>query len=134
MGVERILRARDIIMIGARNGIETGMKTRFDLPYTVNDNVVGKKRIHLMGKPFRIGDFFVKVEMGIIVPRMNARVGAPTARNLHFFTEFKAQTTFNRSLHGWRVGLDLVTVVAAPVVGHMDEITRHHWDLSRKNM
>ena len=123
--VERVLRARDIIMIGARNGIETGVQIGRDLPNPINHDVLGQKRIHLTCKRFRILDFAFQIEMGVIVSRMNARIGSSAARDGNSLPQFEAQATFHRSLNAWRMRLNLIAVVAATVVGHVDEIPRH---------
>lgn len=123
--VERVLCARDVIVIGARNSIETGVHVGRDLPNPINHDVLGKKRIHLTRKRFCVLDSVFKVEMGVIISGMDTRVGSPAARDANLLPQFEAQTTLHRSLNAWRVRLNLIAIVAATVVGHVDEIPRH---------
>ena len=123
--VERVLRSGDVIMVSARHGIETGMHLGRDLPNPIDSNVFGKESIHLMCQGFRVCDFVVDIEMGVIVPGVDTRVGTTTARDGDHLPQFEAQALLHRGLHAFGVRLDLVTVVAATVVGQMDEISRH---------
>ena len=123
--MERVLSARDIIIIGARNGIETGVQVGSYLPNPINYNILGKKRIHLTCKRFCVLDFVFKVEMGVIISGMDTRVGSPAARDANLLPQFETQTTLHRSLNAGRVRLNLIAIVAATVVGHVDEIPRH---------
>ncbi len=125
VNMERILRACDIIMIGARHGIETGMHLRRNLPNPINHNVLGKEGIHLMGKHFRVFQLLLYVEMSIIVPCVDTRVGAPTTCDGYSLPQLKAQTLLHRGLHAVGVRLNLVAMVAAAVVGHFYEVSRH---------
>ena len=54
------------------------MQIRGNLPNSIDDNIFGKEGIHLMGQRFRILKRVFKVEMSVIVARMDARVGATT--------------------------------------------------------
>ena len=131
--MERILRACDIIMIGARHGIETGMHLGRDSPNPINHNVLGKEGIHLMGKRFRVFQLMLYVEMSIVIPRMDTRVGTPTTCDGDSLPQLKAQALLHRGLHAVRVRLDLVAMVTAAVVGHMNEVSRHLSIKSCKN-
>ena len=128
VGVERVFRARDVIMIRTRNGIKTGMHLRCDLPNPINHDIFGEEGIHLMGKRFRVIQLLLHVEMGIIVPRMDTRIGAAAARDGDWLSQLQAQAFLHRFLHALGVRLDLITVVAAAVVGHVDEISWHRLD------
>ena len=63
--------------------------------------------------------------MGIIVPRMDTSVGAPTARDGDRLPQLETQALLHRGLHALGVRLDLVAMVAITVVRQMDEISRH---------
>ena len=76
--MERILRACDVILIRSRDSVEAGMHLRGDLPNPIDDDVLRKKRIHLMGKRLSISNLLVEVKMGIIIPRMDPRIGTAT--------------------------------------------------------
>ena len=128
VGMEWVFRARDVIMIRARNGIKTGMHLRCDLPNPINHDILGEEGIHLMGKHFRLFNFFLKVEMSVVVSCMDARIGAATARDGDWLSQLQAQAFLHRFLHALRVRLDLIAVVAAAIVGHVDEISWHRLD------
>ena len=82
-----------------------------------------------MDEFFRIGDFGFQVEMGVIISGIDPSIGATAARDGNRLSQLEAQALFNRGLHALGVRLDLVAVVADPVVGQMDEITWHRFDL-----
>ena len=63
--------------------------------------------------------------MSIVVARMDARVGAPATRDGDRLSQLEAQALLNGFLHAVGVRLDLVTVIAAAIVGHVNEISRH---------
>ena len=96
-----------------------------DLPNPVNHDVIGKEGIHLMGKRFRVIQLLLHVEMGIIIPCMDTRVGAPAARDGDLLSQLEAQALLHRGLHTVGVRLNLIAMVAAAVVSHVNEITRH---------
>ena len=123
--VERILGTCDVIMVGARNGVKTGVHLGRDLPNSINDDVLRQEGIHLMRQCFRVGNRLLDIEMGVVVPSMYARVGTPTACDGDCLSQLEAQAVLYRSLHAIGVRLDLVTMVTAAVVGQMDEISRH---------
>ena len=125
VGMEGILRACNIIMIGARKGVKTGVSFGSDLPYMINHDVSGKEGIQLMNKRFRFGDFLFKVEMGIIVPCMDSCVGASATRDGNRLSQLEAQALFHGLLHTFGVRLDLVAVIATAVIGHVNEIAWH---------
>ena len=123
--MKRVLRARDIIVIGARHGIETGMQLGCDLPDAIDDDVLGEESVHLMGQGFWVGDLLPEIEMGVIVPCMYARIGAAAARDVDRLSQLQAEALFHSLLDAQGVRLDLVAVIAAAIVSHVDEITRH---------
>ncbi len=130
--MKRILRARDIIMISARKRIETGVSFGLDLKNPINDNVGRKEGIELVDKSFRITNCVFQIEVGVIVAGMDTRIGAATACDGDGLSEFEAQALLHRLLDAIGVRLDLVAMIAAAVVGQMDEITRHRCDFSAK--
>ena len=65
------------------------------------------------------------VEMCVIVTRMDACVGAAATSDGDRLTQFEAQALLHRFLHAFGVWLDLITMVATTIVGHIDEISRH---------
>lgn len=123
--MEGILRARDVIMVGSRDGIEASMHLWSDLPYLIDDDIFGKEGIHLMGQCHRIPYFPLYVEMGIVVARMDARIGAATACDGDRLAQLEAQALLDGLLHTVGMRLDLVAMVTAAVVGQMDEISGH---------
>ncbi len=133
-GVERVLRACDVIMVGARHRVEAGMQLGADLPDTVDRDVVGQEGIHLMGQGFGVRYLLLHVEMGVVVTCVDTRVGAAAARDGDGLSQLEAEALLQGGLHAGGVRLDLVTVVTAAVVSQMDEITWHRFVLCRKNM
>ena len=123
--MEGILRARDVIMVGSRDSIEAGVHLWSDLPYLIDDDIFGKEGIHLMGQRHRIHNFPLYVEMGIVVARMDARVGAATACDGDRLAQLEAQALLDSLLHTVGMRLDLVAMVTAAIIGRMDEITKH---------
>ena len=123
--MEGVLRACDVIMVGARNGIETGMHLGRHLPNAIDDDVFWKEGIHLMRQGFRGGDRLLDIEMGVVVPGVDTRVGASAARDGDRLPQFEAQALLHCGLHAIGMRLNLVAMVTAAVIGQMDEISGH---------
>ena len=86
-----------------------------------------------MGQRHDVAQVAVEVEMGVIVAGVNARVGAAAACDGDGLSQLKAKAGLNGLLHADGMRLDLVAMIAAAVVGHMDEITRHYVRLRMQN-
>ena len=102
------------------------MQVGSDLPNAIDDDVVGQESVHPIGKRFGVGQLLFNVEVGVIVARMDTRVGAPAARDGDRLAQLETHALLQGLLHALTVRLDLIAVVAATVVGQMDEITWHN--------
>ncbi len=123
--MERILRWCDVIMIGARNGVKTGMEVWSDFPDAIDDNVSWKEHIQAVGEILNILDFSIVIEVGVIVSCMNTRVGTTASGDADRLAQFQAEAAFQFSLYARRLGLDLPSTVVGTVICQMDKISFH---------
>ena len=86
-----------------------------------------------MGQDIGVIDGLFHVEMCIIVAGVDTCVGTTAACDGHRLSQLEAQTLLHRGLHTLGVRLYLVTVIAAAIIGHVDEISWHRSILCRKN-
>lgn len=123
--MERVFRWRDVIMIGARDSVKTGMEIRSDFPDAINDKVSGKEHIQAVGEILNVQDFTLVIEVGVIVSGMNTCIGTAASGDTDRLAQFQAEAAFQLGLYARRLGLDLPSAVVGTVIRQMDKISFH---------
>ena len=130
--VKWIFQRGDVIMIGARNRVETGVKLRCDFPNAMHGDVGRKKHVQTVGEISAVFDLAVNIEMGVVVVRMDASVGASAPCDADGLAEFQAETTLQLRLHAGRLRLYLPSTVVGTVVRQMNKVSFHVTKIQKK--
>ena len=123
--MERVFRWRDVIMIGACNGIKSGVELGSDFPDAIDDYIGREEHIQAVSEILAILNLTFVIEVGVIVSGMDPSVGTAASCDADGLAKFQAHATLQRLLNRRGMGLDLPSAVVGPVIGQMDKISFH---------
>ena len=112
-------------MIGSGKGVEACVGFGMHLKDAMDHDVGRQESVESKDEFLRVLDGLFQIEMGIVVSRVDASVGATTSRDADGCTEFEAEAPLYFRLHGGCLWLHLPTAIVGSVVGQMDEISFH---------
>ena len=116
VGVEYLLPAPDMVLIGPADGIKTGMGLGRDRKEAVDGNIPGQFAVDPEQEILVICQFPGTVHMRIEHPGMNTCVGTSTTGNSYIFPKQQAEILVQDLLNGIDPGLDLPAMVMGAIV------------------
>lgn len=132
--VERQLLGVDVIAVCPADGVEAGVGIGADL-HQVEKHDVGRQKVVQgieEGRFFLKRDRFPDVEVGVVVPGIDAGVGASAAGEFYGFGELQTQALFQFSLYAVGIVLTLPAVIGGAVVSQMCKIAGQDVDFVAK--
>lgn len=120
---ERVFAQRDVILILALYGVETGMRVVADPSQSAHGNVVGQHGIQMVAEPGRIVHRPLRVEMGHIERGMHARIGPAGPDDGSLVPEQCGERLLHGLLHGRIAGLHLPPAIGFARIGKFQKIT-----------
>ena len=123
--MERVFRWRDVIMIGACNGIKSGVELGSDFPDAIDDYIGREEHIQAVSEILAILNLTFVIEVGVIVSGMDPSVGTAASCDADGLAKFQAETAFQLGLHAGRLRLNLPSAVVGAVICQMDKISFH---------
>ena len=105
-------------MVGARLGVEAGVKIRIDLPAAIYHDIVGEEHVQLIHEALQVDNRF-RFEVCVEVACVDSGVGAAASCDGNILFQFEADAFFEHFLNADVVRLNLPAVIGLPVICQM---------------
>lgn len=112
----------DMVLVGAKGGIEAGVSVFMNAMYRFNCNLIGKKSVQAVEERLVPCEFFrapfpgFYIEMGKELPGVDTRVCPSAANSFYILPENSREGLVKKFLHGNRIRLNLPAVKPGSII------------------